>query len=168
MKLVFLLTGAAIVTYWFYLKLLNPFIDAAIAIVKCALVVILTFFFKCVGIVYAMLAKTIGDPIRKVTQRIHIRIHIHIPLAMKIFVYFMVGVGFFVLDHFYGTKIYEADETTFYHVVFQGTTYWITQQGLVIGGFFVVLATLITIGEIWSAIDNLLSRPIRISVVIQK
>jgi len=65
-----------------------------------------------------VIKKIIGDPIRNVLQRIHIRIHI--PLVMKVIVYYLVGFGIFVLDHLYGTKIYEADETTFYHVVFQG------------------------------------------------
>lgn len=161
-QMLFLFTGTGIVTYWFVLRLLNPFIDSAIAIVKCALYVLLSFFVGCVDKVGNVLEKKIGDPIRNVIQRIHI------PLFVKVVLYFTVGVGIFVLDHVYGTKIYEADETTFYHVFFRGTTYWITEAGLVIGGFFIGLATLLVLIEILKKIDNLLSRPIRISVVIQK
>lgn len=117
-RLLYIFAGTCFVTYWFYLRLLNPFIDSALAIVKCALYVLLMFFFGCVGKVYMVIKKIIGDPIRNVLQRIHIRIHI--PLVMKVIVYYLVGFGIFVLDHLYGTKIYEADETTFYHVVFQG------------------------------------------------
>lgn len=161
-QMLFLFAGTGIVTYWFYLRLLNPFIDAAIAIMMCALYVILSFFFGSVEKVYNLVKRKTVDPIRNIIQRIHI------PLLVKVFIYFIIGVGIFVLDQLYGTKIYEADETTFYHVLFRGTTYWITQAGLIIGGFFIGLATLIVIIELWKAIDNLLSRPIRISVVIQK
>jgi len=82
--------------------------------------------------------------------------------------YLLLGALIFVLDHVYGTVIYAEDETTFYHVFFQGTTYWITKAGLTIGGLFVGLGLLYLLNEILKGIHRLLNRTVRISVVVFK
>jgi hypothetical protein len=160
--LLFALTGTFIVTIWFALGYLNTFLKNVFAIIGCALYVMLSPFVAYVGRVCAALKRNIYHPIQKRIQRIHI------PLGIRIVIYLMLGVGILALDYFYNTKIYEADETIFYHAIFQGKTYWITKNGLIIGGFFLGLAVLLFLIEVLTIIDRFISRPISLFITIQK
>lgn len=144
-QLLFLLTATAIVTWWYILELLNPFIKNAFAIITCALDVILTFF------------------LRRIKQRIHM------PPLIKALFYLMFGTAVFIFDHIYGVKLFESDETNvFYHINFQGTTYWISQLGVIIGGFLISLGALYVFKETLKGLNKLLDRSISISIVVLK
>ena len=162
MQTLFVCTASAFLTWWFLLGLLNPFIDSALAIIKCALYVILSFIFGGITGIYDALGEKIIHPIRRIFRPVHV------PPLVKALIFFMLGALIFVLDHIYGTKIYAEDETIFYHIVFLEKTYWITQAGLVIGGFFIGLAALYLLNEMWKGINKLLSHTIRVSVVIRR
>lgn len=161
-QMLFIFGAAAFLTWWFLLGLLNPFINACLAIIKCALEVILTFFFSGISALSNKIERRITFPIRRIKQRIHIH-----PIIKAGF-YLTIGFSIFVLDHFYATKIYAEDETKFYNFILQGKTYWITEEALSIGGFFIFIGTLYLAGVVLKALNQLLDRPIRISIVLQK
>ena len=98
-KMLFAFSAMAFVTWWFYLGLLDPYINAMLAIIKCALVAALTLF--------------IG-PLRKILKRIHI------PTIGKAAIFLLLGASIFVWDHFYATKIYAEDQAVFYDFIIFG------------------------------------------------
>lgn len=158
----FLLTAQAFVIWWFLLGLLNPFIDSAAAIVKCAFSTVFFFFFDPI-------MKLINKLNRKILKPIHHTIQqIHIPKVMKAVFYLSFGIGIVILDQLYATKIFAEDETTFYDIVFQGKKYWITQVALLWGGIFFGLGALYAIDLILSGIYKLFDRRIRVSIVVHK
>ncbi len=161
-QMMFLFAGTAFVTWWFLLGILNPFIDAALAIIGCALEIILTFFFGYISKASNVIEKKITNPVRSVTKRIHI------PSLVVATIYFLIGAAVFVLDHFYATKIYAEDATTFYPFIFQGTKYWATKEALQFGGFFMFLSACYALGVLLRGLDKLLNRQIRISIVINR
>ena len=150
-----LLTGTAVMTIWFANGYLNSFIKNILNIVGPAFFIPLSFF-------VSFITNHIVKPIKTFIT------HIHIPLGIKIVLYIVIGMGILVFDHFYGTTIYEADETTFYHFIFQGTTYWITKEGLIFGGFFIGIGLFLLLMEILEGINKILSIPIHISIIIKK
>lgn len=153
--LLFIITATGVVTYWFILGLLNTFIKNSFSIIGCAFSVLLTFFFSCLNRFFI-------KPVRKIIQSIHI------PLGIKIVFYLLIGIGIFVLDHMYGTTFYEMDETTFHHFLFQGKTYWITEQALYIGGFFIGLGLFLTLVQFLKALFTFLDKPISLVFTFQK
>lgn len=161
-QMLFIFGAGAFLTWWFLLGLLNPFINASLAIIKCALEVILTFFFSCISALSNEIERRITLPIRRIKQRIHIH-----PLIKAGF-YLTIGFSVFVLDHFYATKIYAEDETKFYDFVIGGNKYWVTEEALSIGGFFIFIGSLYLVGVVLRALNQLLDHPIRISIVLQK
>lgn len=157
----FLLTGTAFVTWWFLLGLLNPFIDSASSIIKCAVSTVFFFFFGPIIKLINKLYNTIIKPVRRTLQKVHL------PYVIKAIFYLFLGVGIVILDQLYATKIFAEDQTTFYNIVFQGKKYWITQIATIAGGFFIGLGTLYTLDLILNGINKLLDRMIRISIVIR-
>ncbi|MFH0749494.1 MAG: hypothetical protein V1917_01090 [Candidatus Gottesmanbacteria bacterium] len=162
MALLFLFVATVIVIYWIYQGYLHTFIKHTLAIIRCAFSVILSPFIRYFYVVYPVLKRNIYDPIRKAIHRIHI------PLGIRIITYLILGIGILALDYFYNTKIFEADETTFYHAVFQGKTYWMTKNGLIVGGFFFCLGLFLFLMELLRVINTFISRPISIFITIQK
>ena len=150
-----LLTGTVIMTILFANGYLNSFIKTILNIVGPAFFIPLSFFIS-------FITNHIVKPIKNFIRRIHI------PHGIKIVLYLLIGMGILVFDHFYSTSFFEADETTFYHFIFQGTTYWITKEGLTFGGFFVGLGVLLLLIQILEGINKILSIPIHISIIIRK
>ncbi len=150
-----LLTGTVIMTIWFANGYLNSFIKNILNIVGPAFFIPLSFFIS-------FITNHIVKPIKNFIRRIHI------PHSIKIVLYLLIGMGILVFDHFYGTSFFEADETTFYHFIFQGTTYWVTQEALIIGGFFISIGAFLLLMEILEGINKILSIPIHISIIIKK
>lgn len=149
-----LFTGTAIMTIWFANGYLNSFIKNILNIVGPAFFIPLSFFIS-------FITNHIVKPIKNFIHRIHI------PHGIKIVLYLLIGMGILVFDHFYATTLFEADETTFYHFIFQGTTYWVTQEALIIGGFFISIGAFLLLMEILEGINKILSIPIHISIIIK-
>jgi len=154
--------GLTVVSIWFALGYLTPFLNNTFAIIGCALRVMVIPIGRLLKFMYAILEREIIKPIQRFVKPIHV------PRIVKVILYMCFGVGVFILDHFYATKIYDADQTIFYKISFQGQTYWITQQGMTIGGFFVGLAVLLFILEILRVINWILDRKFQISIVFQR
>ncbi len=154
--------GLTVVSLWFALGYLTPFLNNVFAIIGCAIRVMFIPIGRLLTFMYSILERKIIKPIQRFVAPIHI------PRIVKATLYMCVGVGFFILDHFYATKIYDADQTTFYKIPIQGQTYWITQQGMTIGGFFVGLAVLLFVLEILRVINWILDRKFQISVIFQR
>lgn len=150
----FVFGAGAFLTWWFLLGLLTPFIEAAVAIVCTAISVLFDFFIQPLIIVGQNLIR----PIRRILA----------PVWVKIPVYLILGVGIFVLDHFYNTKIFAEDELTFHRIVLMDRVFWVTEIAAWTGGSFIVLFTLYFVDEILKFINWLINRPIHISIVIQK
>ncbi|MFZ2025421.1 MAG: hypothetical protein WAV51_04005 [Microgenomates group bacterium] len=155
LTLAMLLTGTAILTVLFSKGYLNTLISNILRIIKSAIIIPISSF---ISFIHTFFIK----PIIKIIRRIHL------PLGIKIVLYFLIGIGILTLDHFYGTTLFEADETTFYHFIFQGTTYWVTQEALIIGGFFLGIGVFLLLMEILEGINKILSTPIHISIIIKK
>jgi len=147
-----ILTGTVILTMWFAKGYLNTFVKNSFIFVALT-----------IEVMFKLFNRFLIAPLSKLKLK-----KIHIPLGIKIVLYIVIGIGILVLDHFYGTTIYEADETTFYHFFFQETTYWITKEALVIGGFFIVIGVFLLLMEILECINKILSTPIHISIIIKK
>ena len=125
MPILFVLGAGPFLTWWFLQGLLNPFIEAAAGIIITGLYVVVSFF----------LSPFIGTAraVRRFFQRLFE------PVWVKIAVYAFLGAGIFVLDHYYNTKVFAEDQTTFYRIVFAGRVFWITDFAAWTGGFFLGL-----------------------------
>ncbi len=159
-QMLFIFGAALFLTWWFLLGLLNPLIDAAAAIVKTALVAILTVFFMGISKLSDAIDMYIQEPIRRFIQKI--------PISVKILFYLLLGLGIFAGDQLYGKQLFEFDETIqFYRLSIEGQSYWVSVYALVLSGFFVGLAVLYSIGEILKALNYILDQPVRISVIVR-
>jgi hypothetical protein len=162
-QILFILTLGLILTWWFLNGLLNPFIDAVIAIVKCAVTVIFSALFESINKATKIYDANITQQIQKFKNR-----HQLSTLA-KALIFFSFGVAVLILDQIYGRKFFNYDETIpFYPIIIQNHTYWISKYALLFGGCFIGISSLYFIGEILSKINKLLNHPIRISIVIYK
>jgi hypothetical protein len=148
---IFLCVATLIFIWWILLNRLTGFLEIATAITHYA--------FKTISL---FIKRYIHHPIQHVFKRIHI------PIGIKIVLYFLIGIGILLFDHFYGTTIYEADETTFYRFIIQGVTYWVTKEGLIFGGFFIGVGLLLLLMKVLEFINKILSTPIHISITIRK
>jgi len=153
-KLLFLFGGASFLLWWFLKGLLNPFIEAAVAIVMTAVVTIAGFFLDPV----IAITRAILRPIRRILT----------PVWVKIPVYLILGAGIFVLDHYYNTKVFAEDETTFYRLVIADRVFWVTSIAFWSGSFLLLLSAWYILKVILRGLNRLLDRPIHISVIVQK
>jgi len=159
-RLLLIITASLFLTWWFLMDLLTQFIDAVLAIVKTALVAILTVFFMGISKLSDAIDQYIQAPIRRFIQKI--------PISVKILFYLLLGLGIFAGDHLYGKQLFELDETIqFYRLSIEGQSYWVSVYALVLSGFFVGLAVLYSIGEILKALNYILDQPVRISVIVR-
>lgn len=143
--------------------LLNPLIDAVLAITGTALVAILTVFFMVIGKLSNALDTSIFAPIRNTIRRIHI------PVGIKIIFFLLLGSLIVTADHFYGKRFSQSDETIqFYQIVILDRSFWISQIALLFGGFFICLAMLYILGLILKVVNNLLDRRIRLTIVFSR
>lgn len=160
--ILFIAGASSFLTWWLLLGLLNPYIDAILGILKCAFGVLLNFLadgiFKLVFLINRILVK----PIRKMIQKIHI------PTVIKGVIFLALGISIFALDHFYATKIYAEDQTTFYDFIIFGKKYWVTQVALMYGGIFIFLASLYFLKVILQLLNKMLDHPLDISIVFYK
>ena len=139
-QLVFLLTLSAILTWWFLKGLLNPFIKAALAILAGAINILLTFFFRP-------------------TSRI----------LLKALFYTIFGITVFAIDHRYGTRLFETNETLAYvPMEIYEITFWVSQPALWIGGFSLGLSVLYIGNELMKWLNHLLDRTLCISIVFTR
>ena len=154
MKLLFLLTGTAFLTWWFLLGLLNPYIEAAFGILITGLFVVVSFFLS---------------PFIRIARKLyHFLQLLFAPVWVKIVGFAFIGAGIFLLDHFYNTTIFAEDQTTFYRIVVANRIFWVTDFAAWTGGFSLGLAALYLIEVMLNFINWLIDRPIQISIVIQK
>jgi hypothetical protein len=151
-KLLFLLTGTGIVTYWFIQGLLNSFIEAAVSIVITGIFTVVSFFLT---------------PFLKLGQAI-MRFFDRIALPLKATFYLIIGCGVFVLDHYYNTKIFAEDQTTFYKIGIMEQTYWVTDIACWVGGLFLLLFGIIALKGIVKLFNYIFDRTIHISLLIYR
>jgi len=162
-QMLFVFTISGILTWAFLKKLLNPFINAVLAILACTFDVLLTFFFGPIGWAGNKIDKHISGPIRKAT------IKIHVPTLVKALIYAVLGVAVFALDHVYGVRIFQSDESfAMYPIEINGVKFWVSEVALWIGGFFIGLSILYTVNEILRGLNRLLDRTVQISFLFYR
>lgn len=158
--LLYLLTATGIVTVWFATGRLNDFIDAAKAICYCAVNGFLTLLIIGINATSAVIEKKITKPLRK---------HVHIRPFIGAEIYLLIGLTILLIDQFYGKNAFASDETIgFYHVEFIGQTLWITQPAAWGAGIFLAMGLWYFIKLAFLALDRLLDRQIRISIVVRR
>jgi hypothetical protein len=147
MQMLFIFGAGAFLTWWFYLGLLNPYINAMGAIIKCAITAFFTLLI---------------NPLRPIIQRIHI------PTLGKAAVFFLLGASILVWDHFYATKIYAEDQAVFYDFIIFGKKYWVMSVSLAYSGIFLFVGSLYLVTAILRMLNKLLDHPMQISIVINR
>jgi hypothetical protein len=150
----FMFTAMTVATLWFAGGHLNAFIGAVLNILLTGLGITLSFFL----FPFTWTAHKIYTAYKR----------IYFPPLVKALIYFSAGIGIFVLDHMYNTVIYAEDQTTFYHIAFRGTTYWISQVAATCGGFFIFLGTVYFLGILWNVFKKLTDHRIRITFIMTR
>ena len=163
MQILFIMGGGLFLTWWFLQGLLNPFIHAVLAILKTALVAILTLFFNVINSLSNVIYAKITKPVRKVTRRIHL------PDLAKASIYLLIGAVVFYVDQLYGKRLFEVNETIpFYPIGIMDKSYWVSGYAFWTGGFSLFLASWNILKVILGSLNLLLDHPMRISIVVQK
>ncbi|MBP9814236.1 hypothetical protein KBC80_03515 [Candidatus Woesebacteria bacterium] len=157
----YVLVCGAIVTIWFLNGLLNPFIDAVLAIVKCAIDSILTLFFRPIHKLSDALDKRIRLPIRKFKQRFSFKVVTRI--------YFTLGILVLYVDHLLATRIFNMDETALYFpMVIYEKTYWVSLYALLASGWLIFAAELRFVGQLFTWFGNLFDKDFQVNILIYK
>lgn len=157
----YVLVCGAVVTKWFLSGLLNPFIDAALVIIKCAIESTLAVFFWPINTINKRVDKYIRLPIQKFIRSI--------PEWIKTCIYLLLGIYIFFLDQKYGTKIFNLDETTpFVQIHVWEKPYWVSFYAIVGCGWFFLLVGLRILGVIFNWIGKLLDKNIKLDILIYR
>lgn len=163
MVMLFVFTAVTIITLWFAEGLLNPYIEVVLEILKYILDIILTPFFGFINWAGKKLDIHIRNPIQKAINKIHI------PILMKALIYAILGSTVFALDHAYGIRIFQSDESfAMYPIEINGVKFWVSQIALWLGGFFIGLALLYTLSEAMKVLNRLLDRRIQLNILIYR
>ncbi len=144
--------AGSFVTYWFLTGMLNPFIEAVVGIVITGVLTVASFFLTPFMRFGQLLMRGFG----------------RIPLSMKAILYFCIGCGVFIFDHYYNTTIFAKEEMTFYLLNIMGTAYRVTEIACWIGGFFLFLCARIVLKGFGALFHYTFDRTIRISVLIYR
>lgn len=162
-QFLYLLSLSAILTWLFLTQRLNPFINAALSILGFALELFVDLCFRPIGWAGTRIEKHVTNPVRSVTKRIHIH-----PLV-KALLYATLGIGVFALDHKYAIEIFKSDETfAMYPMEINGMKFWVSEAALWIGGFFIGVSALYTVGWVLKALNRLLDRTVRFNIVFYR
>lgn len=161
--LLFMCAFCLIITWAFLRRLLNPFIDAVLAILGCAFEMLVTFFFLPIKWADKQITIHITQPILKLISRIHI------PELLKHIVYTCLGVCVFYLDHRYNVQLFEYNETfAIYPFQILESKIWVSEFALLIGGFFFFLPFFYLLGKITHLLNWLLDRTMCINILVYR
>jgi hypothetical protein len=157
----YVLVCGATVTIWFLNGLLNPFIDAVLAINKCAIDSILTLFFRPIHKLSDAIDKRIRLPIQAFIKRV--------PTWVHMCGYIVVAIGIIALDQKYLLQIFNYDETMPYYPihVFE-KKYWISLVAIVGAGYCLMIPVFVTISAVMRWIGKLLDKDFQINILIYK
>lgn len=161
MQMLFICTAAAIVTSWFLKGLLNPFINALLAIVKCAIESILTVFFRPISALSNAIDKRIRLPIQTFMKRI--------PTWIHMCGYIVVAIGIIALDQKYLLQIFNYDETMPYYPIYVfEKKYWISLVAIVGAGYCLMVPAFVTISAVMRWFGRLLDKDFQVNILIYK
>ena len=154
-------TALTVVSIWFALGYLTPFLKAVKAIIKCAVESTLTVFFW---------------PIRRGNHVIHTRIRVPIQTYIgnispedKTRIYFALGMLIFYADHIVGLALYNIDETILYIPInIYGKTFWVSLYALLGGGWLIVIAELRFVLQRAQWIENIFNKNIKLDILIYR
>lgn len=159
MQILFVLTLSGILTWAFLKKLLNPIIDAALAILGCAIETILTFLMIPVGWTANRIEKHITVPVHNVTKRIHI------PAIIKALVWALAAGIVLYMDQKYGKSWFTSDETfAMYPITVDETKFWVSELALWSGGFCLFLSAIYILDVVIAAFNAVFDRTIQLDI----
>lgn len=165
MLFLYVLTLSSILTWAFLHKYLNPFINAALAILGCALEIMVTFIMLPVSWIGRKIDTHVAQPMDKLKKRIYIRI----PAFVKAVFSALLAVGVFLLDHMYNKYVFATDETLImYPMKINGVIFWVSEMALWIGGFLLGMSFLYIAGEILMFLNRLLDRTMKLHITIYR
>ena len=161
--LVFVFTLSTILAWAFLHKYLNPFINATLAIIGCALESILTFIMLPISWTAKKIETHIVQPIENLKKRIHI------PVMVRIVFYTLFGIWVFYLDHIHNIRVFNDNETfIMLPVVIYGIKFWISATALAVGGSSLGISIILIAGEILKALDRLLDRTVNLNIIVYR
>lgn len=163
MLLLFTFTFSAIIAWAFIHKLLNPFIDAILAILGCAFEIIVTFLMLPISWTAKKIDIYISQPIHRLKKRIHI------PVIVTAGFYACIGIGILLLDHKYSIQLFAYNETfPIYPIQIHGMKFWVSEYALWAGGFCFLFSSFYLLEEILKILNKLLDHTVNLNIIFYK
>ncbi len=163
MMLLFVGALSAILTWALLHKHLKPLINATLAILGCALEVIVDFSMLPVSWAAKKIDTYFVQPIQKIKKRIHI------PIIVRIIFYTLFGILVFYLDHKHNIRMFNDDETfIMYPFEVNGVKFWVSFIALLIGGSSLGISLIFIMGGILKALNPLLNRTVTLHITLYR